>query len=275
MRFPPGAMAHLEGRGDVFYRDSGEQAGGGLGTVLLLHGWAVTADLNFLNCYAPLVGAGYRIIALDHRGHGRGLRPAARVTVVDCAGDAGALLEHLATGPALVFGYSMGGSIALTLAHEHPDLVRGLVLSGTQLHWPGRGGRLYRLGMRVFLGVFPRRGWRFALSGTLKDPGILAWAADELGRSTIDEILEVRADLRRFDARGYAANLGMPVAVVLTTRDRTALPALQRELVEGIKGATVMEVALGHDSLVASGEVFAPALLAALDSVRSRLILRR
>ena len=275
MRFPDGSMADLDGRGEVFYRDSGP-ATATLGTVLMLHGWAVTADLNFLHCYQPVIDAGYRVITLDHRGHGRGLRPAAPVTVADCAHDAAALLRRLRAGPAIVFGYSMGGSIALTLAHQHPEVVGGLVLSGTQLHWPGRGGRLYRLAMRVVLGIFPRRGWRFALRGVgFRDPATLEWAAGELSRSTLDAVLQARADLRRFDARPYAGALGLPAAVVLTTLDRTSPPPFQRRLAEALAGATVHEVALGHDGLVASGEEFAPALLSALESVRSRPILRR
>lgn len=275
MRFPPGSIANLAGRGDVFFRDSGPLTAGA-GTVLMLHGWAVTADLNFLNCYGPLVDAGYRVIALDHRGHGRGIRSPSPVTMEDCAADAAALLLQLGIAPVIVFGYSMGGSIALALAHEHPECVAGLVLSGTQLNWPDRGGRLYRLAMRLLLGVFPRRGWRFALRGVgFEDAATLEWAAGELSRSTIDAVLEARADLRRFDSRPYAGSLGKPAAVVLTTLDKTSPPPLQRRLADAIGGATVHEVALGHDGLVASGALFAPALLAALESVRSRLILRR
>jgi len=39
------------------------------GAVLLLHGWGGTSDLNWGHAYTPLIAAGYRVIALDHRGH--------------------------------------------------------------------------------------------------------------------------------------------------------------------------------------------------------------
>ncbi|HLF41346.1 MAG TPA: alpha/beta fold hydrolase, partial [Acidimicrobiia bacterium] len=67
---PPGRVVDLPGRGEVFVRDSGETD---LPPVLLLHGWTVSADLNFFTVYAELAGH-YRILALDHRGHGRGMR---------------------------------------------------------------------------------------------------------------------------------------------------------------------------------------------------------
>ena len=37
--------------------------------------------------------------------------------------------------PALVVGYSMGGAIAQLMVRDHPDVVAGLVLSGTAQHW--------------------------------------------------------------------------------------------------------------------------------------------
>ena len=54
--------------------------------------------------------------ALDHRGHGRGLRPAdGIVRLSDCADDAAALLRELRIDRAVVAGYSMGGPVAQLL----------------------------------------------------------------------------------------------------------------------------------------------------------------
>lgn len=67
---PPGGLVRVPGRGEFFLRDSG-----GDGTpVVLLHAWMFPSDLNWFRCYDPLVHAGYRVLAIDHRGHGRGLR---------------------------------------------------------------------------------------------------------------------------------------------------------------------------------------------------------
>ena len=70
----------MPGRGEFFLRDTDLTAAAGddRPVVVLLHGWLVTADLNWHAAYAPLHEAGYRVLALDHRGHGRGLRPLVR-----------------------------------------------------------------------------------------------------------------------------------------------------------------------------------------------------
>jgi len=131
---PPGRIVHEPARGEFFLRDNG----GAETAVLLLHGWMVSADLNWITAYDSLAAAVYRVLALDHRGHGRGLRTTARFRLADCADDAGAILRHEGIEAALIVGYSMGGAIACLLAYEHPDRVAGLVLCATAPDWQSR-----------------------------------------------------------------------------------------------------------------------------------------
>ena len=84
VELPEGRIVHVPGRGEFFLRDTG-----GHGTpVLLLHGWMFQSDLNWFRTYGPLADAGYRVLAVDHRGHGRGLRTPEPFRLVDCAHDA-------------------------------------------------------------------------------------------------------------------------------------------------------------------------------------------
>lgn len=94
-------------------------------TLLLLHGWTATADLNWGRCYAAQAGH-YEVIAPDLRGHGGGVR--GRFSLEECADDAAALLATLGRGPAIVVGYSLGGPVATVMWRRHPKLVAGLVL---------------------------------------------------------------------------------------------------------------------------------------------------
>src|SRR5205823_1035497 len=119
IEMPPARTVRVPGRGELFLRDTG----GDGPVVMLLHGWMATADLNWWTVYGDLVAAGYRVLAVDHRGHGRGLRPLVPFRLSDCAADAAAVLRGLDLAPALVVGYSMGGAIAQHVAHEHPDVV--------------------------------------------------------------------------------------------------------------------------------------------------------
>src|SRR5436305_12131051 len=68
---PPARTVLVPGRGEFFLRDSGGEGP----PVMLLHGWMASADLNWLGAYRAISGAGNPALALDHRGHGRRLRP--------------------------------------------------------------------------------------------------------------------------------------------------------------------------------------------------------
>src|SRR6478736_64685 len=85
---------------------------------------------------SALLGAGYRVVTTDLRGHGDS--DAGFTTHGDeaTAGDVVALVEHLAAGPAVLVGNSMGSSAAAVVAADRPDLVRGLVLLAPFLRDP-------------------------------------------------------------------------------------------------------------------------------------------
>ena len=99
-------------------------------TVVLLHGWTATGRLNWASTIAALAGR-YRVIALDHRGHGRGIRSEDAFTLEDCADDVVALLDAVGVPTAIFVGYSMGGPIAQLIWRRHRDRVSGLVLCAT------------------------------------------------------------------------------------------------------------------------------------------------
>ena len=266
VELPPGRLVHVRGRGEFFIRDSG----GDGPPLLLLHGWMFQSDLNWFHTYAPLADAGYRVLAIDHRGHGRGLRAPARFRLADCAADAAAVVRELGAGPVTAVGYSMGGPIAQLMARGHRDTVRALVLCATAPDWSeSHMRRLWRsMGvLRLLLNLFPTSAWRAVLRyGGFRDTPTTSWIASELTRGSSRDLAEAGRELGRFDSRPWAGALGVPAAVVVTARDRSVPPRKQRELAE-LLGATRFEDAGDHDSVVARGRQFAAVLIEALAAV--------
>jgi 3-oxoadipate enol-lactonase len=266
----PARTVIVPGRGEFFLRDSGE-TDPARPPVMLLHGWMVTADLNWHGAYDALVEAGYRVLALDHRGHGRGLRAMAPFRLQDCAADAAAVLRELGAAPAVVVGYSMGGVIAQIMARDHADVVSGLVLSGTCQHFQDpQTRRIWKwMGIvGVSLGLAPRQVYRASFrSAKIPLNERTAWWLAELMRHEARDVAEAGRELGRFDSRPWLASLQrLPTAMVLTARDQMVAPGKQRELAEAA-GATVFEADIDHLEVTDRADVYNPALLCAVAAV--------
>ena len=97
--------------------------------VLLLHGGF--GNSNYYGHLIPvLVAHGYRVIAMDSRGHGRSTRDDAPLTYDLMAQDVLGLLDQLKISKVAVVGWSDGGIIGLDLAMTHPDRLAGLFAFG-------------------------------------------------------------------------------------------------------------------------------------------------
>jgi pimeloyl-ACP methyl ester carboxylesterase len=264
---PPSARTiNIEGVGELFLRDTG----GSGPVVMLLHGWTASADLNWWGCYEDLQAAGYRVLAIDHRGHGRGTRTYDRFSLAGCAADAAAAIHTLDCAPATVVGYSMGGAIAQLLARDHSAALSGLVLSATAQHWQDpRLRRYWRVmgPLGLALSVAPRTSWRWALRvAGLRESPRTAWLLAEVMRNSATDIAEAGRELGRFDSRPWLSTVRVPSAVVVTTRDRAVAPSSQRELAAAL-GARVLHAPIDHIEVASRPERYNPALLEAIAAV--------
>jgi 3-oxoadipate enol-lactonase len=258
-KLPPGAVVWVPERGDVFVRYVAGPPGAP--TVLLLHGWMASADLNWLGTFQALAGH-YHVLAMDLRGHGRGIRTSEDFTLEDCVEDAAGLVRELDLRDVIVGGYSMGGLIALMLAREHPELVRGLILVASSAELCRTGHRramrpyadLLSLAARVpVTDRFLRRAGRSGpvWGGMLAD--LAPWLTGELRRLHPADIRCAGHAIARFDARPWLHELEVPTASVITMRDRSVPPDKQRETAAAL-GATVVEVDAGHTACVTDPE---------------------
>jgi pimeloyl-ACP methyl ester carboxylesterase len=99
--------------------------------LVLLHGGLHTIDLSF-GALIPLLAASHRVIAVELQGHGRTADIDREPTYPDLAADVIGLLDHLGVERADVFGFSLGGLVAVELGLRHPNRVGRLVLAAAQ-----------------------------------------------------------------------------------------------------------------------------------------------
>ncbi len=273
---PPGRIEHVPGRGEMLVREIPGRPG--QPTILLLHGWTLSADLNWFTAYDALAPLG-RVVAIDQRGHGRGLRSEQPFSLEDAADDAAALLEHLHADPAIVVGYSMGGSVAMVQWRRHPATVAGLVLQSTGLQWRSSlrervlwsGMAMVEYGLRF--GTPRGLTERYLRMATEQRPDLkphLAWLKAEVRRGDPTSIAAASRALTTFDARPWAGSIDVPAVVVVSAHDHLIRPRRQHQLASAIPGAEVVEVDAAHNGWMVKPEEVAEALVRAVATVAGR-----
>lgn len=273
---PPGRRLELPGRGTTFVREV--QGPPGAPTVVLLHGWTVTADLNWFATYGEL-GRHFSVLAMDHRGHGQGIRSRRPFRLEDCADDVAALVAATGRSRIIPIGYSMGGPIAQLTWRRHPEVVEGLVLCATASRFSGKdlSDRLFYgslLGLSVAARLTPQA-VRRPLASTLVRRRLDGtpfgeWAAEQLERNDPAAVLQAGSALGGFDSRPWLDEVNVPTAVVVTTADQAVPSRYQLSLARRIPGATVHPVEGDHGVCVNNPRRFLPVLVEACRSVTVR-----
>lgn len=197
-----------------------------------------------------LAAAGWRVVAVDQRGHGHSPRISGTVTVGDLAADLEAVITEVGGHVDLLVGHSLGGAVAAELAFQHPKLVERLVLEDP----PGRS----RVGDEAWLTrqaaelaaahADPETEVRKALAAnplwahedarqdvegkTLADgPGILASFRADIGVRVVDLL----------------PRLEVPTLLLLADPERSVFPAAAREALEpGPGGLRTVSFDAGH-----------------------------
>jgi len=175
-------------------------------------------------------------VYLAHRSPG--LAPGA--TMTDIAGDYAAAIEHDIGEPVLLHGTSTGGSVALQLAVDRPELVRRLVLAAAACRLGPDGRELQaRLASLVREGN-PRAAWGTALEALAPRP--LGYAARGLGwmvggafavDDPSDMLVTIAAE-DSFDAEPGLGRVRAPTLVLGGSADRFYSTELFRRTAAGI-----------------------------------------
>ncbi len=251
----------------------------GAETLMLIHGVTFTAELNWGKVFAPL-SRDFRVIAIDLRGHGDGIRTGSRFRLEDCADDVAALAEALDIPRFIAVGYSMGGMVAQLLFKRHAPLLSGLVLCATARNV--LGSPMEQLAALALPSAAAAVLWNPLLQpmsaefiammflGSVDDPATAKWARAQLRRTTLATAISAIRAVCEFTSHSWIGEVDVPTAVVVTSRDRIVPKSRQMKLARAIPGASVHEVDADHAVCLTAPQMFTPVLLQACWSVEAR-----
>ena len=241
---------------NLAYFDEGNPAGE---PVLLIHGFASSKTVNWIGpgWLKTLADEGYRVIAIDNRGHGDSDKPHDTEAYVPekMAGDAVALLQHLDIPSAHVMGYSMGGRISAFMALAAPQAVRSLILGG--------------LGIAMVEGI---GGWEGIAEALLADsvdtvteprPRAFRTFADQTGSDRIALAACIKSSRKKL-TREQAGRIEAPALIAVGTKDDIA--GSPQPLAALMPHAKVLEIPDRDHMLAVGDRVFKQGVLEFLSS---------
>ncbi len=261
----------------VRVEDSGPGAAGG--TVMLVHGFGAALDEYFLVSPA-LIAAGYRVVAIDLKGHGLTDRHAGDYSIEAQAELVRAAADQLGLERFLLVGHSWGSAVALRLAQLHPARVERLALFNgmffdEQLPLMFSWARLPLVGELLFAAFYRERfDEKMAFAFYDPEPYITEqyldnqdWVLDQPGT-----LAAALATVRAMDFAALQASLGgvsQPVLLLWGREDRVT-PLAWGERMLGLLPNARLEVLprCGHLPMVEAVRPATRALLAFLAEAR-------
>ncbi|MCT2582407.1 bifunctional 3-oxoadipate enol-lactonase/4-carboxymuconolactone decarboxylase PcaDC [Actinophytocola gossypii] len=213
------------------------------GPVVVLSG-ALGTDLTMWDQQVDaLVGAGFRVVRYDHRGHGRSPAPPGPYTLAELAGDLVALLDRLGIARVSYVGLSLGGMVGMWLAAHEPARVERLVLCCTSARlgppdmWLDRARAARESGMEPLAD---------AAVGRWLTPGADAGLAARLRRMVAATPAEGYASccdaIRTMTVEDDLGSVRVPTLVIAGAEDRATPPEHARRIVEAVPGARLAVV---------------------------------
>ncbi|HEX5502653.1 MAG TPA: alpha/beta hydrolase, partial [Thermomicrobiales bacterium] len=146
--------------------------------LVVLHGSFMTIEL--LGALIPGLAQGRQVIAVEFQGHGRTADIDRPITYEHLADDVAAVLRHLGIAGADVYGYSLGGGVALEFAIRHPALVRKLVLVSASYTREGMYPEVWAGIEQITPDLFAGTPWRAAYDRVAPDPGAFGVLVEQL-----------------------------------------------------------------------------------------------
>jgi pimeloyl-ACP methyl ester carboxylesterase len=214
--------------------------------ILLIHGFASNHAVNWVNTgwIEALTKAGFRVIALDNRGHGQSEKlydPDLYHSEL-MAADAMRLLDFLDIERADIMGYSMGARITTYFAMNYPHRTRSALLGGLGKHLIDGGGLAFNIAQAMEVRSI----------NDLKDPMQVMFRA--FAEYTISDLKALAACIkgsRQIMTAQQVASIDVPVLVSVGTKDDIA--GSPHELARLFPQGTALDIP-GRDHNLAVGD---------------------
>ena len=229
--------------------------------MILLHGWLGSWGLwqETMECLSRY----YRTYALDFWGFGESGKKHNTFYVQDFVSMVDQFMERMGIPPAPIVGHSMGGTVTLSLAIQHPERITKAVVIGSPIEGSSLNFLLKLFGKPPIAFLVYHNMWIFRIFYHLLAPFYTRdrrWPAmmdRDLSRTTLESFLYSIASLRHTDLRPYLPQVKIPTMGFYGDRDVVVHPTQWKPLLEGVPHSRIERFnKAGHFIMLDEPQVF-------------------
>ena len=235
--------------------------------LILQHGYGRSA--NFWTPWVPYLSRFFKVVRPDLRGLGKSEAPTDldnSLNVGAYISDLVAIIGTLGSAPVHYCGESLGGILGMVLAAEHPRLVRTLSLVAAPVIINKDTQQAFAFDHPTWqdaLRNMGSRAWADAANGATRfpagtDPGLLAWYADEMGKSNVDVLIRMSRIASAVDATPYLERVKAPTLGLYPANAPVTIQTQEQTIRKGIANLKIVHVPSSHHAI----QNIMPAMLA-------------
>lgn len=227
--------------------------------LILQHGYGRSG--KFWTAWVPYLSRFFKVVRPDLRGLGQSEVPAdldANLNVSAYIDDLAAIINALGGAPVHYCGESLGGILGMVLAAEHPALLRTLTLVAAPIIINQDTQKAFSFGHPTWqdaLRNMGSRAWADAANSATRfpagtDPGLLAWYADEMGKSNVDVLIRMSKIASSVDATPYLARVKTPTLGLYPAKAPVTIQTQEQVIRQGIANLKIVHVPSGHHTIM-------------------------
>lgn len=234
--------------------------------VILLHGWLCSWGL--WQETMAFLGQHFRTYALDFWGFGESGKKNPTYSVSDYVSMVDQFMQQLGIERAPLVGHSMGGTVSLKMAIDHPERVSQVTVIGSPVTGDSLALTLKFSGNPTIAWLVYHNMWALRLGLRIAGPSISRdprWPEmmdDYLSRLTLESFLMSIASLRRTDLTTELEKIQVPVMGMYGTHDNIVHPNQWKPICEHVPAPRIERFnGAGHFIWLDMPEVFNQKLL--------------
>lgn len=213
-------------------------------TVVLHHGNAKSSRLWY--AWVPLLSRQYRVIRLDARGFGRSTVPPEvyQWSLSGFAADLLHLLDHLGLDKVHLVGETIGGTIGLQFAYEHPERLHTLTACTSPYKFAGvpTYQEYYKLVQEQGVEAWVRQTANRRLEPGESDPRHQEWYIQQMAQTSRRTVLETLAYLASQDLTPLLPQIGTPALVMVGQKSAMNTPDRAQSMAELLPKGRLVEI---------------------------------